>query len=339
MNVVREIHVNKATYWNGIGIPPTLDLAVAKKHFKSSGFKIGIPLGVYDLVAYDSEIALLEPLHVAHPHWAKFFWVTSIRNLIPDRQIYSSALPISIGCQTNDRPHVHPDAPMPEAKLWRYMPLDKFEKMLVQRGIFLSRADKFPDPLEGTISVANKILRDEVYRDDPKMARAFSQFSNALADMKKWTYVSCWRVDEHESPMCWSKYNADVAIQTTYRKIAHYTQCVFCSGVRYVDFKDTWVFEGSSLMPFTHKDREQFEWEQEFRIIMQDFPKKDPAFDQTEFYECEKQNPKIGIVLQVDLLTFIEQISIAPNAGEESRQRIETLALEHGLNYPKRSQS
>lgn len=331
--MIREIEVRRTSYWNGVGIRPTPDLTVAKQQFKSVGLKIGIPVGTYALLGHDNEIALLRPLRNVQLHWTRWFWVTDVRNLIPCREIYSNSLPISVGSQKFDRPYIHPDAPAATAKLWRYMPLKNFEKMLVQGGIFLSRADEFKDALEGTLSPANQLYRDQIYRDDPKMAQAFSRFVDELPKIKRWTYVSCWRVDEMESLRCWSEYAGmanGVAVQTTYQKIAGYTANVFCAGVRYVD-RDTWIFENSSLMPFMHKNKEQFEWEKEFRIIVQQFPERDLAFDQTDNYACERENPEAGKILCVNLHTFIEQIVIAPKAPARFKKLVERLAVKHGL--------
>lgn len=39
----------------------------------------------------------------------------------------------------------------PDAVIWRYIDLNKFELLLKDESLFLCRSDKFPDPYEGSI--------------------------------------------------------------------------------------------------------------------------------------------------------------------------------------------
>ena len=213
------------------------------------------------------------------------------------------------------------------------MVIDKLEEMLNQKGIFLARADTFKDKLEGTLSRANEVHRAEVYRNNPKLAAAFARYTEELAKMKRWTYVSCWRIDENESLRSWQEYastSEGVAIQTTYGRIADYTSYNFCAKVRYVDFEETWVMEGNTLHPFLHKHNE-FGWEQEFRIIVQQFPERDVAFDQVDYYECDSENPHCGLVLPVDLATFVERIVVGPEASPKFQEQVLKLATGTGV--------
>ena len=306
----------------------------ARTKFYSSPVKVNVPVGTYCLLDYDNDLALLQPLSDVHPFWAKSFWITETKNLIPRQEIYSKHLPILVGDQKLGRPCIHLEAPAPEAKLWRYMNLEKFQWMLEQGGIFLSRADKFDDRLEGTLSSANELYRKTIYENDPQMANSHARLTEELAKMKAWTYVSCWRVDENESLRCWEEYTRGVegvAIQTTYQKLAKLTARIFCASVRYVDFKDTWIIENSSISPFMHKDKGQFDWEKEFRIILQQFPERDRSFDEIDFYDCDRINSCAGLVLEVNLPQFIERIVFSPKMSRKTQKQIKKLAASAGL--------
>ncbi len=331
--MLRRIEISQENRWGAVGIQPTDDLHIAKVKW-STGLNIVIPPGAYALIAHDNDIALLRPLKTDHPHWMKRYWVTEIRNIVPRPPIYSKDFPIIVDSQTNDRPCVHHDAPAATAKLWRYICFSKFEKMIQQAGIFLARADTFSDKLEGTLSPANAAYRADVYRDNEEMAHSHEKAVQEFEKMKRWTYVSCWRIDETESERPWTEYiqgSDGVAIQTTYANLAWHAQCVFCARVRYVDFKETWIIENNSLMPFMHKDAGQFSWENEFRIILQRFPERPVSLDQTEFYACESENPALGQILRLDLNSFIDEIVIAPGASLEFEACVHDLADRHGF--------
>jgi hypothetical protein len=244
---------------------------------------------------------------------------------------YSAAVPIIVEGQEHNRPSIHHKAPGYHAKLWRYMRREQFERMLEERGILLWRANSFSDQLEGTLSPANLSKRPYVYRDNPVMEQAYWNLVCELGHMKQWTYVSCWRVDEEEHARSWREYpkSADaVALQTTYQLIARKTGCIFCACVEYVEHGSTWIVEGNSLMPFIHKDK-QYDWEKEFRIIIQRFPRTRRG---TEIiYDCAEQNPSCGLVLGVDLSQLIERIVISPTASLEAEGAIRSLVEQHAL--------
>jgi hypothetical protein len=98
-----------------------------------------------------------------------------------------------------------------------------------------------------------------------------------------------------------------------------------------VDFQTTWIWEGNSLFPFMHKDKERYVWEKEFRIIIQQFPEKDLESDQIDYFECERENPDIGKVLVWNLVDLIETIVIAPKATKNFKEKVNSLATKYGL--------
>jgi hypothetical protein len=85
-------------------------------------------------------------------------------------------------------------------------------------------------------------------------------------------------------------------------------------------------------MPFIHKNQERFSLENEFRVIVQRFPHKDVDFNQKVFFDCDRDNPDIGLVLRVDLGTFINQIVIAPKASPAAKSQAFEIAQRSGFS-------
>src|SRR6202011_1329244 len=193
-----------------------------------------------------------------------------------------------------------------------YMDFWKFENLLQESGLFLARSDLVTDPREATLSFANLRYRRQVYRRQQKMARRHTAYVRELPNIKRWTYINCWRVDENENERSWGEY-ADtrqaVAIKTTYRKLLERTATIFCAGVEYINYLDTWVVETGPTYPFTYKAKD-CKWEREFRIIIQKFPRAKISFDDALFFDCATENSNCGLMLQVDLPRLIDKIVV-----------------------------
>jgi len=209
----------------------------------------------------------------------------------------------------------------------------KFESLLRERAVFLTRSDLVSDVREASLSFANMRHRAQVYRRQPKMAMRHAAYVRELPNMKRWTYISCWRVDQHETERCWREYtsgNEAIAIRTTYRKLLEYTATIFCAGVEYIDYSDTWVVETLPIWPFTYKAKD-CEWEQEFRVIIQQFPKAKLSFDDAFFHDCSADNRNCGLTFRVDLANFIDEIRVSPHSSDAFFQKIRGLAADYTL--------
>jgi hypothetical protein len=82
--------------------------------------------------------------------------------------------------------------------------------------------------------------------------------------------------------------------------------------------------------PFTYKAKD-CEWEREFRIIIQQFPKAKISVDDSLFFDCAAENPNCGLILRVDLPRLIDKIMIGPNSSDEFYRAVQSLAANHGL--------
>jgi len=149
--------------------------------------------------------------------------------------------------------------------------------------------------------------------------------------MKQHTYVGCWRVDTGESIRSWDEYvgsGAGVAVVTTYGRLSRYLATLFCASVEYTD--DGWIAESNSIFPFMYK-RKAYDWEQEFRIIHQCFPKTEARFRGTPVYDCSLTNPNPFLVVKLDLNAVITAIIIGPNTPVGVRAELRESIRESGL--------
>lgn len=245
--------------------------------------------------------------------------------------VYSDVLPIIVERQERNRPYVHHNPPPYFAKLWRYLPMRHFENLVIQRGLFLARADAFEDKLEGTLSIKNQTARGHVYSSDERLRNVGQTLALEFKRMKSWTFVSCWRVDEDENLRSWVEYPKEpdaVAVQTNYLEISRIAACYPCASVEYVEHESTWIPEGNSVFPFFHKDKDH-EWEKEFRIIDQRFPTSGRKDDTS--HDCSAEPSYRGRILRADLTKLIQQVVISPNASLQCERRVRELAHEQGL--------
>src|SRR5438477_6194610 len=153
----------------GIPIERTRRLSVAHHIYRSCPIPSRLPGGKYFLTAHDDEIALLEEIRFGERFSPRISWIAETRRLLPSiPEIYSDRLPIVVEQDLN-RPCVHHKAPAYGCKLWRYMDLWKLKSMFEEGGIFLARADMFPDDREGTLAFTNSRYRSQIYTQDPRM--------------------------------------------------------------------------------------------------------------------------------------------------------------------------
>lgn len=330
----RFIDVNEQTRLAGIPLARPVNVIDAKRCLHECRIPVAVPPGHYLRVAHDQSVAILESVPLNSPRNPRIAWVTRTRNLLPRRTLYSRELPIEVSSQDLSRPSVHPNAPSHLSSVWHYMADWKFEHMLETSAIFLCRADLLSDVSEGSISIGNLRNRAAIYRDRyRKMAVRYALISRELANIKRWTYVSCWRKDERESMQSWRHYlrgNNGVAIKVNYRRFLDCTATIFCSGVDYIEHEQDWVCETNPLLPFTYKQK-SYAWEREFRLIIQRFPTARVSFDDALFYDCAKENSNIGLTLKVDLSRLIDKIVIAPHATEAYAEELDRIVTPFGL--------
>src|SRR5271170_1298325 len=114
----------------------------------------------------------------------------------------------------------HPNliTPPDDTILWRYSDFAKFMELIERRKLWFSRADKFEDPLEGTLTDAENAHFRSLRTDVPPPDRGTHSFSEVQQMMRSTVFVNCWREGTYESMAMWDIYGKGsgvVAIKST----------------------------------------------------------------------------------------------------------------------------
>ena len=210
-------------------------------------------------------------------------------------------------------------------KLYRFLTLDKFEKLMTEHKLFFARARILSDKFEGGFQIkefANEFLK---YRND--------------------TFVSCWTRNDPRSKsslFMWrpnDKNENHVAIEVSIDKFLSddYSYC-FLQDEDYENFepyigKIDYLYQEnedypkkykpSILVPFFLK-RRNFEYEDEIRILIQDM-------DRGGFFPFNVGRESKGIKMSINLKK-IDNIFISPTANDAFSEKINDLVMKAGLN-------
>lgn len=198
-------------------------------------------------------------------------------------------------------------------KIWRYSDFTKFVSLLDKQALFFARSDMLPDRFEGSYSKANIEIRPVIYKDIP--AKIQKDMSIFYEDIRKFTLINSWHMNEYESAAMWKLYlksDEGVAIQSTFKRLARSFSKdkrynVYIGRVNYIDYDTEWIPEGNLFYAFLHK-RKSFRHERELRAIIQVLPKKEHKLD------LEREVFEKGAYISVDLDTLVERIYVSPTA-------------------------
>lgn len=238
----------------------------------------------------------------------------------------------------------------PEATLWRYMSLDKFQRLLADKSLFFCRADKFADIYEGSIPRKEAEFR---IKGAKQAAEFYGQKFNEETEwknikdrgafhktFKSATIVNCWHISKHESDGMWRLYlddNDGIAIQSSGERVIQAMEAcaepIEMSKVRYIDYEnDIWYhpedFPHKSynmITPLIHKRRE-FAHEQEFRL----FKVIDEATGSAEYWQADQKGSNVTVNLEL----LIERVVLHPMASKLAFERAEQMLKDAGLNVP-----
>ena len=203
-----------------------------------------------------------------------------------------------------------------DCKVWRFLDFTKFVSLLISKKLFLTRADRFEDPFEGSWPKRNVEKRWEIPEGmnslwvDVHKSRmtGLSEFGKTL---REYVAISCWHMNAHESAAMWKLYlksDEGVAIQTTYKKLKQGLERGedFSMGeVQYIDYKTEMIPGANAFLPYMYK-RKSFEHEKEVRVVV----------NRIKDYSLVADSPiEGGIEIDVDSPAFIETVFISPTAA------------------------
>ena len=214
-----------------------------------------------------------------------------------------------------------------EQSLLRYMDLWKFEDLLKTRELYFTRADKFYDPLEGSLSkeeVHGTSNSDVAFAAAVKIDRgSYERASEYRATSKGCTFINCWHINTNEDQRMWDAYTTSsdsvVVITTAHRLAASMKQSVFGAGVRYVS-EDTPRTEFDERSLFFYKDV-AYEFEREFRLLI-DLMTLGGSVHRDDPVDVFRRVP-------IDLSTLIYAIQPHPRATQETKDKIGALVRQH----------
>lgn len=217
--------------------------------------------------------------------------------------------------------------------LWRFMDLFKFTSLMTSTSLFLCRADKFVDPLEGHIPQKNlHATFEEIY---PVMGMRTASYAQSQTEVhafwdRQGTLVNCWGMHENPTLQLWHEYVGDrtgVAVQTTFQRLVQSIKdpAVRFGMVKYIDIKDGYIAEcygcdRNSVL--TAKDL-SYKFEKELRVLLFDQHKP----DKTPLYP-------MGKLVPVDLKTLIQAVYLSPYTDVWDALKIRWLLRSHGLRVP-----
>ena len=231
----------------------------------------------------------------------------------------------------------HPafDAPSDEnVKVWRFMDFTKFVAMLDRGGLFFPRAELLGDRFEGSLPLANRRLRESLPPGDDKLPmEALEAMSRFRRWLPRWTFISCWHMNETESAGMWSLYGQDqkaVALQSTYKKLrASLDEKVHIGKVCYIDYATEVIPEGNTLFAFTHK-RKSFEHERELRAVISDLPVKESPSEGTPI---DYDRPAVsGVWKELELKDLLETVYVSPGAPGWFAELVRSVMDRYGLD-------
>ncbi len=227
----------------------------------------------------------------------------------------------------------HPafNPPPSNAVLWRYMDFTKFVSLLDKQSLFFPAADQLRDPFEGSVPTVNAVLRPIANPDIPKdTLRVFAQH---LKESRRFTLISCWHENIHESEAMWGLYAREkdgIAIKTNFDSFKKSFICseeIFIGRVNYVDYKNAIIPENNGFYPFLHK-RKSFEHEHEVRAISWVRHKDDETFKKL------RDEGLSGVCYEVDLSLLIQEVIVAPFAADWFMELVNSVAARYDLKSP-----
>jgi len=222
--------------------------------------------------------------------------------------------------------------------LWRYMNFAKFYDLLINKSLFFSRLDRYPDSFEGTLHESTKEelykYRKEFLFTSKREAEDWTKSELANIESYKALILSnSWSLSEEEDYALWKVYlsgsKEGVAIRTTVDKFNEALDGnrdfeIHTSKVTYEPVKR----EDLNIFTVATNKRGYYRYENEYRALIHAFViSKDGYGKQTKNARYEN-----GTNVKVDLRTLIDYIYISPFVESWFDEIIKSLSAQY-LNF------
>jgi hypothetical protein len=213
--------------------------------------------------------------------------------------------------------------PPAETPVWRYMSLAQLLSLLHTQALFLCRSDLFEDQFEGSFTEGS--LRDHEKEWG-------TEFPENLIQLSRWTpccsFVSCWCASTEESAALWRIYGPSLgscAIVSTVGALQkHFPETTETVGdilvnqairkIQYIDYGSVHPYLNDMMGPLCYK-RRAFSYEQEIRVIRQEFP-TGPSRSRPEGRAIIMGEPpeERGKQIKVELNEMLSAVHLAPSS-------------------------
>lgn len=215
-----------------------------------------------------------------------------------------------------------------DAILRRYMDLPKLLDLLHSKTLYLPRADRFPDRLEGALFPAFRRQLDTAHKRGKLEFNAEYFYRRS----REGNYVSCWTLGAHDNMALWQLYGgtrSSVALTTTVKKLTqlcvNWRRTAIVQKVKYVNHRKKTTYAIGCYTDVLQYKNLAYEYEAELRILIP---------EQGEGWEGNALGLRLPIA---DLNTLVRSIVIAPEANPEYKCAVEDLCRRYGLTAPVRS--
>jgi len=244
----------------------------------------------------------------------------------------------------------HPffEYPQNDARIWRYMDLEKFFWLLEHSALYFCRLDRLPDRFEGAWSKPTFKAITADYEDFAKRHGVTEEaVQRVLRDTNYFHFatwaqfaVNCWTINEHESATMWQSYvksGMGVAVESSSERLAACLNgspdwLIHIGKVRYADYAtEEFPLPNSpdrALFPCLYK-RLFFRDERELRIVVRKPLEPRVGRDGRRLWHAQPLSDHVQI--PVRLGTLIARVVVAPGAELEVFQRIDSAMRDAGF--------
>lgn len=210
-------------------------------------------------------------------------------------------------------------------KIWRYLSLPKYLKMLQDNYLFLAKLSSIDDPFEGSFP---KTHPESVkhFKEKFKIPENVAvSYENILNTVKDYTFINCWHINDYESAAMWSLYsktNESVAIQSTFLKLqSEVKDKAQLSAIGYIDYEKDYIPQGNMVYHCLFK-RKSYSHENEFRVISYDMAS-----------HVNRDDPSKSYKVELDLSKLIENVYISPKAPDYFQDLILDISKKYGHTF------
>ena len=223
--------------------------------------------------------------------------------------------------------------------LWRYLSFPKFLDILETSSLYFRRIDCFDDKREATQPDGS--LRFAQLTENPWQVFSFQCVEQQLEIIKNMTYACCWHINTQENIDMWKNYatnkeNEGVAIRTSFRDLSECfeTEKTLTNlKMKYIEYKTEFRdYSAPNYLEYLSiKDKRQFEYENEMRIVtIEDhYPQYNPDINDAlvKTIGLRHKGERIG----VNLNRLIQALYLCPNSTETFYLKNEEALKKHGV--------